>query len=255
MLHGWLGHANASYNISIGEYIYQHGYAVFRLNMRDHGDTHHLNPGLFRADLLDETFCAARQAAQLESCRPFYIVGSSLGGSFAARLAWRHTQTPIPNLAHTIAISPAFTPREITLTLDNRAAFYSTYFQRKWRRSMKKKNAAFPGRYDFSGVLAGHNCMAMTDAFVRDFTPYTATQDYFDSYAVTPAMLSTLQTPLSLISSRDDPVVPVSTLYPFANLTPWLQLYLQPYGGHVGFIDLFPFRRWVAQAVLAILTH
>ncbi len=253
LLHGWLGQANASYNLSIGEYLYRHGYAVFRLNMRDHGDTHHLNPGLFRADLLDEAFNAARQVPQLESDRPFYIVGSSLGGSFAARLAWRHRQTPLPNLTHTVAISPAFTPRPIMLAMDNGAIFYANYFRRKWQRSLKKKAAAFPGQYDFSEMLSAPTCMAMTDIFVRDFTQYPHTQAYFDSYAVTPAMLSTLQTPVSLISAVDDPVVPVATLHPFARLTPYVQLYLQPYGGHVGFIDLFPFRRWVAEAALSIL--
>jgi predicted alpha/beta-fold hydrolase len=93
----------------------------------------------------------------------------------------------------------------------------------------------------------------MTEAFVRRFSPYDSIQDYFNSYAVTPAMLATLQTPVSIITAVDDPVVPVTDFYTFRDLTPYLQLYIQPYGGHVGFIDLFPFRRWVGQAALTIL--
>lgn len=253
LLHGWLGQANSSYNIAIGEHLYRHGYAVFRLNLRDHGDTHHLNPGLFRGDLLDEAFAATRQIAHLESNHPFFIVGSSLGGNFAARLAWRHSQTPLPNLIHTVAINPALNPQHTTANLDSGPEFYLAYFRRKWRRAFRKKKAAYPTLYDFSDELAARTCLAMTETFVRHYSPYAGAQAYFDSYTVTPAMLSTLQTPLTIIAARDDPIVPVSDFEALGNLTPWLQLSIQPYGGHVGFIDLFPFQRWIGQAALAIL--
>lgn len=252
LIHGWLGQANASYNIAIGEYLYQRGYSVFRLNLRDHGDTHPLNPGIFRGDLLDETFAATQQIARLESDRPFYIIGSSLGGNFAARLAWRHSQTPLPNLAQTLAVNPPLDPYHTTLKLDSAPAFYLAYFRRKWRRSFRKKQAAFPHLYDFSRAVAARTCMAMTEAFVL-FTPYPSARDYLASYAITPAMLATLQTPVTFITAADDPIVPVEDFQPFHNLTPYLKLHILPYGGHVGFIDLFPFRRWIAQAALAIL--
>lgn len=252
LIHGWLGQANASYNIAIGEYLYQHGYTVFRLNLRDHGETHHLNPGIFRGDLLDETFTATQQIAQLERDRPFHIIGSSLGGNFAARLAWRHSQTPLPNLVQTLAINPPLDPYHTTLKLDSAPTFYLAYFRRKWRRSFKKKQAAFPHLYDFSHAVAARTCMAMTEAFVP-FTPYPSARAYLASYAITPAMMAALQTPLTFITAADDPIVPVSDFLPFRNLTPYLQIYIQPHGGHVGFIDLFPFRRWISQAALAVL--
>jgi hypothetical protein len=253
LLHGWLGHANSSYNITIGEYLYRHGYSVFRLNLRDHGDTHHLNPGIFRGDLLDETFAAAQRVAELQSNRPFYIIGSSLGGNFAARLAWRHSQTPLPNLVQTLAINPPLDPYHTTVMLDRGPAFYLAYFRRKWRRSFKKKQALFPQLYDFSQAVAARTCMAMTQAFVP-FTPYPNARTYLASYAITPMMMTTLQTPVTFITAADDPIVPAADFYPFRNLSPYLHLHILPYGGHVGFIDLFPFRRWIAQAALAILT-
>ncbi|MCK7471841.1 MAG: hypothetical protein MZU95_14465 [Desulfomicrobium escambiense] len=41
-------------------------YNVFRLNYRDHGNTHHLNEGVFHAILLDEVFNAVKAASGLE---------------------------------------------------------------------------------------------------------------------------------------------------------------------------------------------
>jgi hypothetical protein len=253
LLHGWLGQANSSYNIAIGEYLYRHGYAVFRLNLRDHGDTQHLNPNPFRGDLLDEACAAAQQVAQLEKQRPFFMVGSSLGGNFVTRLAWRHSHAPWPNLVQTVAINPPLNPYHTTLSIDRGSWVYLSYFRRKWRRAFQKKQAAFPQLYDFSQELAAVTCMGMTEVFVRHCSPYPNALVYFASYTITPAMLADLGTPVTIITAADDPVVPVSDFYPFFNLSPYLQVYIQPYGGHVGFIDLFPVRRWIGQAVLAIL--
>ncbi len=253
LLHGWLGHAGAAYILAAGETLYRRGYAIFRLNFRDHGDTYHLNPGIFRGDLLDEAFAAARRVAQLENDRPCYIIGASLGGNFALRLAWRHAQTPIPTLAQTIAINPSINPYRTALALDTGLNIYLAYFRRKWRKAFRHKKIAFPNLYDdFSAVLAAPTTMAMTEAFVP-YTPYQTALEYLTSYAVTPQMMAELQSPVTIITAADDPVVPVEDFYPFFDASPWLQIYIQPYGGHVGFVDILPFRYWVSQAVAQII--
>jgi len=253
LLHGWLGSANSNYVLTIGEYLYRRGYAIFRLNLRDHGDTHHLNPGPFRSDLLDETFAATQQIAQLEADRPLHLVGASLGGNFALRLAWRHSQTPLPNLAYTVTICPVLNPYHATLAIDEGWWLYLSYFRRKWRQSMEKKQAAFPTRYDFSGEMAASSCMEMTEIFVRNHSPYSDALTYFENYGVTPQMITALNTPTTIITAVDDPIVPVKDFYALADLSPDVQLDVQPYGGHVGFVDILPFRRWIGEAVLTIL--
>src|SRR5512138_433779 len=47
LLHGWEGSAESTYIRHSGRFFHEHGYAVFRLNFRDHGDSHHLNEGIF----------------------------------------------------------------------------------------------------------------------------------------------------------------------------------------------------------------
>lgn len=255
LIHGWLGNADSNYNLAMGDYLYQRGYAIFRLNLRDHGDTHHLNLAPFRSDMLDETFGATRRIAELEPKRPFHIIGSSLGGNFALRLAWKHRQSPIPNLEQTIAFCPVIDPYHTTLALDKGFKIYLNYFRRRWRRAYQNKNAAFPGRFDFSEEMAATTCLAMTRTFVRNHTAYPDEMAYFASYAITPAMIRALSTPTTMIAAADDPIIPVADFQPLAHLNPQLHLSIQPYGGHVGFIDLFPFRHWTGEAVLALLDH
>ncbi|MCB9098047.1 MAG: alpha/beta fold hydrolase [Anaerolineales bacterium] len=252
LLHGWLGCAESNYNTLLGEDLYRRGYAVFRVNYRDHGDTHQLNPGFFRGDLLDELFDAAQQVARLAAPRPLHIIGVSLGGSFALRLAWRHAQTPIPTLGQTIAINPAINPRLATLALD-RNPLYLHYFRSKWRASLKKKQALFPDRYDFAPELAAKSCMAMTETLMPRYSPHPDAQSYFNSYQVTPAMLAGLTSPVTILTAADDPIVPVADFHALAGISPYLTLDIQPYGGHVGFIDLFPFRTWITEYAARVL--
>jgi len=251
ILHGWLGHANATYIISTGEYLYNRGYSIFRLNFRDHGGTYHLNPGIFRGDLLDEVIEAAQRIAELEH-NPFHIIGASMGGSFALRLAWRHSQTAIPNLGHTIAINPSISPLHTTQALDTGLLVYLAYFRRKWRKAFQNKRATFPDQYDISEVIAASTCMAMTEAFIP-FSPYPNAMTYLDSYAVTPEMMAELQSPATIITSADDPIVPVADFDSFCGVSPYLEIFVQSYGGHVGFIDIFPVRHWINKAIFTIL--
>jgi predicted alpha/beta-fold hydrolase len=67
LLPGWEGSAHSTYMLSCGNHLYRNGLAVFRLNYRDHGDSHHLNKGLFYATLLDEVVEAVKQVSALSA--------------------------------------------------------------------------------------------------------------------------------------------------------------------------------------------
>ncbi len=252
LLHGWMGSAHSSYILMLAEALHAAGYAIFRLNFRDHGGTERLNRGVFRSDRLPEVFEAARQVAQLLPDQPLHVVGMSLGGSFAVRLAWQHSRQPIPNMGHTIGICPAINPLRSTQVLDD-SPIYRNYFRSKWRGSFRRKQQAFPDLYDFSAEIAASTCMEMTEAFMRNNGPYPDARTYFDHYATTPAMMAELTSPVTMLTAADDPIIPAADFEPFRGVSPWLEVNVQPYGGHVGFIDIFPFRYWVRDALRQIL--
>src|SRR5690606_23051049 len=54
LLHGWEGSHQSSYLYGVAAALHQAGYALFRLNLRDHGDSHHLNRALFHSARLRE---------------------------------------------------------------------------------------------------------------------------------------------------------------------------------------------------------
>jgi predicted alpha/beta-fold hydrolase len=138
LLHGWEGSVDSTYLLRCGRSLYRHGYDIFRLNFRDHGDSHHLNCGIFYAVLLEEVYQAVRQAAEFARGAPVFMIGFSLGGNFVLRILEKCVTVPFANLRHAVSISPVLNPEESTMQID-RIAFIRKYFLTKWRRSLAKK--------------------------------------------------------------------------------------------------------------------
>ena len=252
LLHGWEGSSDSTYILHTGNYLFEKGYDIFRLNMRDHGRSHHLNEGLFHGGLIDEIFNATCEAAELSREKPFAVIGFSLGGNFALRVALRHGEKPIRNLRHIIAISAILDPLRSTRLIDNSLFIYRHYFLKKWKRSLVIKQGVFPDSYDFTDMLKMKTLMEMTDGIIGKYSHFRNHREYFNFYTLRGQSLENLSVPLSLIISRDDPFIPVNDFYELKG-NGNLDLSVQPYGGHCGFLDPFPFGCWYEREIERIM--
>jgi predicted alpha/beta-fold hydrolase len=248
LLHGWEGSVNSSYMLHTGKVLHEHGFSVFRLNYRDHGETHHLNRGLFYAVLLDEVFGAVEQVAQYESELPFYLVGFSMGGNFALRIACKSTEQPIRNLKQVVSISPVLDPEKSTNAIDM-YPLLQKYFRQKWSRSLLKKQTHFPDLYDFREVLTLKTITEMTEVMLRNYSAYKSSSDYFRHYAVLGDALTDLTVPTTIMTAQDDPIIPVEDFYDL-KLPPSTDLIVHRYGGHNGFLETLSGRAWYEQKII-----
>ncbi|HOJ13055.1 MAG TPA: alpha/beta fold hydrolase [Deltaproteobacteria bacterium] len=235
LLHGWEGSARSTYILHAGRFFHRKGYSVFRLNFRDHGDTHHLNEGLFRAVMLDEVFQAVSLAAGFSGEAPCYLMGFSLGGNFALRIARHCAQEPITHLRHVLAVSPVIDPSHATDAID-RSPLLRWYFVKKWRRSLRRKQELFPSLYDFSAVLAERSVRAMTEALFSSLKAEYDTEGYFRSYAIHPETLEDVTVPTTIVTAQDDPAIPVED-FSRLRLSPAVSLVIHDFGGHNGFLE------------------
>ncbi len=254
LIHGWEGSSESTYILSTGRTLFNKGYDVFRLNLRDHGPSHHLNSGLFHGALIEETHNAVINAAGLteglKHGKPFFVIGFSLGANFAFRIALRHADIPVPGLRRVFGISPALDPHQATLSIDR--SIYRLYFLRKWKRSLAVKQLLFPELYDFSGMLRMNSCMAMTEAIMPLYSEFPSYREYFGMYTLRKPLFAELSVPVTAIASADDPVIPVRELEGLAG-SPNLDISIQKYGGHCGFLDPFPSGCWYERRICAIL--
>jgi predicted alpha/beta-fold hydrolase len=252
LIHGWEGSSDSTYIQSLGKYLYEKGYNIFRLNLRDHGNSHHLNEGLFHGALTEETFQAVRNISRLAAGIPYYLVGFSLGGNFSLRIALKHADLEIPCLKHVFCISPSLDPYKATLSIDKSIPIYRYYFLKKWKRSLQKKQSCFPNLYDFRNLLKENTCMALTEAIMPYYPDFKSYRAYFNRYTLLENALIDLSIPVTIISSEDDPIVPVTDLYELKKNN-YLRILIQKYGGHCGFMDFFPFTCWFEKKIADIL--
>jgi predicted alpha/beta-fold hydrolase len=252
LIHGWEGSSDSTYVLSTGRFFFRRGYDIFRLNLRDHGKSHHLNPGLFHGALTEETAQAVGNAARLLPDGPCYLIGFSLGGNFAMRIALRQSLFPIDNLRRAFAISPALDPHRSTLAIDRGLPLYRDYFLGKWKRSLRRKQRCFPELYRFDEILRLKSCMALTEAIMPWYTEYAGYLDYFRRYTLTGDALAPLAMPLTIFTAEDDPVVPAED---FRRLPQnrYLDVSITRYGGHCGFLAPFPFGCWYERSIARII--
>ncbi|MFE8070039.1 alpha/beta fold hydrolase [Marinobacteraceae bacterium S3BR75-40.1] len=241
MIHGWEGCADSLHLLSGATAVWEAGYDLFRLHLRDHGPTHHLNRELFHACRLDEVADAV--AALHERIAPpgFLLVGYSMGGNFALRLA---AQQPSLGFDAVVAVSPVLEPRHTLECLEDGFPLYQQYFMRKWHRSLREKARHHPDLMDMRVVSRIQGVRAMTDYFVRTHTDYAHYNEYLDGYAVTGDRLNTIAVPTWLIMAEDDPVNPATDLARIQG-TEHLTVVRTQYGGHCGFFRNWRLQSWV----------
>jgi hypothetical protein len=253
-IHGWEGSSSSAYIVSAAHYFFKQGFDVFRLNLRDHGESHHLNEGLFHGARLDEIFTAVKNIAGFFPGFPCYLVGYSLGGNFALRIARKHAEASIPFLKKVLAISPVLDPYKSTEALDRNYALYRHYFLHKWKRSLRRKERLFADKYDFKRLLTLRSCIAMTDVMVADYTEFNDLRDYFGRYTLGRELFVDLSVPVTIMAAADDPLI---DQHDFVQLTncPRLTLSVQRYGGHCGFFSDLAFNCWVEEEVGRIISE
>lgn len=248
LLHGWEGSSDSGYMCHTAAHLIAEGFDVFRLNFRDHGDTHHLNEGLFHSCRLEEVVQAARWVGRQFPGAPFFAAGYSLGGNFALRLALSAPAAGI-ELRHALAVCPAVDPSAVLRALEDGPGLYHWYFMRKWRGSLRKKRALFPQHHDFDDAVLAQDMRGLTRWLVQRHTDKPDIEAYFDGYAVAGGRLRGLQVPVSVLAAADDPVIPVDGLHQL-QLPEHSSLEIAEHGGHCGFIEGPGMRgyaeRWIA---------
>lgn len=251
LLHGWEGSASSLHVVSAANRLWQAGFRIVRLNMRDHGDSQHLNREMFHSCRLDEMVDATRWIRDRFHGEALALAGFSLGGNFALRIA--AADGPALRLVQVAAICPVLDPEETMEALEAGSVLYQRYYLTKWRRSLKRKAEAFPEHYDFGQLSRFRSLREMTDFFVTRYTEFPDLGSYLRGYAITGDRLAGLAVPSSVLLADDDPVIPANSAVRLA-VSPALTIERTRWGGHCGFLSDFRLRTWSDDYLLRVLS-
>lgn len=244
LLHGWEGSVDSNYLLSTGAALDRAGFDTFRLNFRDHGDSHHLNEGLFHSCLLDEVLDAVTIVAG-EYDGPVFLAGFSLGGNFTLRIA-RHAPERGLDIRRAIAVSPVIRPHHVLDAMEQGLPIYERYFVHKWRRSLKHKQSLFPERYNLRDWFRLGRVRAQTEWLIERLTEFEDLDAYLEGYSVAGDYLAGLETSTLIITAADDPIIPISDFEALPRPAA-LDIEVVPHGGHCGFLANWRLDSWIEE--------
>ena len=250
LLHGWEGSSRSAYLVTTAAGLLAQGLDVLRVNLRDHGDSHHLNRELFNSTRSPEVASALQGFIDDETYETVFLAGFSLGGSFALRIAADRGEQLGLNAC--VAVAPPIDPAHAMDALNAGFFAYERYFFKRWHESLRRKLACFP-ELDYATDLARAKSLDdLNRLFIPSHTIYERLEDYFAAYALVGERLSRMAVPAYLIAAEDDPICPVADL---ARIEPNENLYIETsrHGGHCGFIENLAAHSWVETRIQQIL--
>ncbi len=253
LIHGWEGSADSMYLVSTAGFLWRKGFDVFRLNLRDHGQTHHLNRGLFHSCRIKEVVDAVKKIQEIFPHRRLLIGGFSLGGNFALRVALRAPAAGIC-LDHAAAVCPVLYPPHAMAAMENGLFIYHHYFMKKWRKSLAIKRKLFPDMEGLDQMDRYKSISAMTEYFITNFSEFPSLDAYLNAYAITGNVLSDLKVPSTIIASSDDPVIPAVDLQHLAKSN-CLNIIQTTYGGHCAFFEDYRLTSWTEKTMGKIFSN
>jgi predicted alpha/beta-fold hydrolase len=251
LLHGWEGSADSLYVLSIGQQLLDRGFDVVRLNLRDHGESHHLNEEIFHSCRIAEVVGAVQRLQAMSPAQGINLVGFSLGGNFCLRVGARAAAAGL-RLEHVVAICPVLDPEHTLHRLERGWALYRRYFIWKWRRSLRRKQAAWPQVYDLRAALELDTLTEMTEHLVCTYGGYASLTEYLRGYAIVGDALASLAAPTRIIAASDDPIIPAVDLARLARPAA-LEITCTALGGHCGYFEGGPGSTWLEREVIATL--
>ncbi len=234
LLHGLTGcHASPHIRRPAGRLLAA-GVRVFRMDMRGAGHGLPLARNGYHSGRSDDARAALAELAVLAPGSPLLLLGVSLGGNIALKLAGELPDHPVPGLIRVAAIAPPIDlVRCAEMILLPRNWMYERRFTRALLRDALLRQRHFPDLppLRFPEPL---NLILFDEHYTAPRNGFAGAQDYYQRASSFP-LIGDIPIPTLILTARDDPFIAV---VPFEELRlpGHVELHILPRGGHVGFV-------------------
>jgi predicted alpha/beta-fold hydrolase len=245
MVHGLEGSGDAGYIQSLAAAALRAGFAAHRFHMRTCGGTGHLCNTLYHAGLTSDLHAVLREFAH-EGRRPAFLVGFSLGGNVALKLAGELGGSAGGLIQGVAAVS---TPLDLAACARRIGKLDNHVYEARFVRQMRARLRA-TGRYLDRDIDSLRSVEALDDRFTAPSFGFGNAANYYQTQSAI-GYLPSIRVPALLIQSRDDTFIPFS-IYdaPAIPENPFVQLIATSHGGHLGFLGRAPYRFWLDHAII-----
>lgn len=256
VLHGLEGSSRAGYVSAMLRGAAARGFGAAALNFRScSGELNRLPRSYHSGETGDPRFVLERLRERVTG--PILAAGFSLGGNVLLKMLAEDADGSLVRAA--AAVSVPFDLHACARALDRTGGVTSVYRVR-FLRTLKAKALAkarlHPGVLEPAQVLAARGIEDFDDAVTAPLHGFGSAARYYAACSSGPT-LGAIRVPTLLLTAKDDPLVPFTSVPREAWDNPHLTVAAPDHGGHVGFLSGSVLRPhfWGDELVLAFLSR
>jgi predicted alpha/beta-fold hydrolase len=251
MLHGLEGSSNAGYLRSMAQLALENGYAVHRTNMRSCGGTEHLCRTMYHAGLTSDTLRLIEQIKSDRPGAPVYLIGYSLGGNVALKLAGELAGDAVGLIRSVCAVSTPIDLGACVRALGERQnRIYEWRFLSRLKQRIRKRAETEPGVYELDRLNKISSVYEFDDKITAPYFNFGTADNYYETQSAK-NFVKPIAVPTLIVQAKDDPLVPFDIFTsPVIRENPHVHLLAVDHGGHLGFLSNSAPRFWVDRIIM-----
>jgi uncharacterized protein len=250
IVHGLEGSSNSDYSRGIAEAAFKRGYNAIRINQRTCGGTESLTPTLYNSGMSSDYRAVCEELAHQDGFKQIFFVGYSMGGNLVLKMAAEYGDSFPQALRGICAVCPAV---DLAACADALECWQNQIYQRHFVVSLmnryRRKAISMPQRYVQNQLPPVRTVRQFDDVITAPLFGYRDAHEYYEA-ASAKRILAQLRVPTLLITAKDDPFVPYSSILAAgADKNSAITLVAPDHGGHCAFISNKPgsARFWAEQ--------
>ena len=234
LIHGMGGDSRSGYVQRVGASLYRAGVRVVRIDLRGTGAGFGLAKGFYHGGRTEDLRSALGELHRWAPGSPLWVIGFSLGGNLALKLAGEAATEPVARLARIAVVAPPIDiPRCSELISQPRNRVYDRFFANQLVRLARIRQRYYPDPPlpDFPPNLT---LRQFDDLFTAPRCGFVDALDYYRRSSSFPH-IPHIEVPTLIMTARDDPFVAVE---PFEELSApaHVRVEIHRRGGHLGFL-------------------
>jgi predicted alpha/beta-fold hydrolase len=244
LLHGLEGGGDAGYIVSMAWHALEAGFITHRFHMRTCGGTERHCKTLYHAGLTSDL----RAFLENEPRNlPTFLIGFSLGGNVALKLAGELGETDL--IQGVCGIS---TPIDLAACARRIGQRDNWLYERRFVKRMKQRLTA-TGRYSAADLALWKSLYEIDDHVTAPSFGFGTAARYYGTQSAR-NYLDRIRVPALLIQAKDDTFIPFEIFdHPAFRTNPHLRLMATDHGGHLGFLARKGQRFWADDAAIEFI--
>jgi predicted alpha/beta-fold hydrolase len=250
LVHGLEGSSEGGYMRSMAYAALEAGFVTHRLNLRGCGGTEPLASSNYHSGQTSDVLHVIRERKR-QSGLPVYLIGFSLGGNIALKLAGELGEAGPDLLAGVCAVSSPIDLAACAKALGERRNFvYQRRFLSRLKEKVQLRHAQAPQLYSLEHLPKIRTIYDFDDYYTAQFFGFGTADRYYRTQSAN-QFLDAIRVPALVVVAKDDPFIPFAVYdHPAFARNAHLRLVAPDRGGHLGFIARRQPRFWLDALVV-----